>query len=381
MVLSANGRQKFVKVFESGKNGYKSFRIPAIVGLPNGNLLAFCEGRVNGSGDFGDIDIVMRRSSDRGNSWSELQVVADNEGLQAGNPAPVVDLSDSDYPKGRIFLFYNTGNKGESEIIRGEGIKRCFFKTSADGGITWSKAFDITSQVHRPNQPSVDSAFHFSADWRYYANTPGHALQMVSGPFKGRIFVAANHSWGAPQKAGGHYVAHGYYTDDHGKSFQLGQSLNFPGSNESTATELSGGRIMMNSRNQRGDVKARIVSLSSDGGSTWERSKFDTALVDPVCQGSILNICTIQGNSTIAFCNPADAERRNNLTLRISFDEGKSWVRNYLIYGSQNRLVKSPAAYSDLVKLPHRRIGILFEKDDYSCLVFTSVKWSQRGAH
>ena len=61
------------------------------------------------------------------------------------------------------------------------------------------------------------------------------------------------------------YIAHGFFTDDHGKTFHLGQSINFPGSNESMATELSHGKLMMNSRNQRGDVRARIVSISSDG--------------------------------------------------------------------------------------------------------------------
>ena len=57
-------------VFVSGTEGYKSFRIPAIVQAPNGDLLAFAEGRVEGSGDFGDIDIVMKRSKDKGKSWS-----------------------------------------------------------------------------------------------------------------------------------------------------------------------------------------------------------------------------------------------------------------------------------------------------------------------
>ena len=88
-------------VFVSGAEGYKSFRIPAIVRAPNGDLLAFAEGRVAGSGDFGDIDIVMKRSKDKGKTWSASQVVAGYDKLQAGNPAPVFDLSDPAFPKGR----------------------------------------------------------------------------------------------------------------------------------------------------------------------------------------------------------------------------------------------------------------------------------------
>ena len=86
------------KVFVSGDGGYKSFRIPAILKAPNGDLLAFCEGRLNGSSDFGNIKIVLKRSADNGKTWRPLQVVASNDSLQAGNPAPVVDLTDPEFP-------------------------------------------------------------------------------------------------------------------------------------------------------------------------------------------------------------------------------------------------------------------------------------------
>jgi sialidase-1 len=103
--LVSPGQEK-IPVFKSGTEGYKSFRIPAIIRIPGGNLLAFCEGRVDGSADFGNIDIVMKRSSDNGKTWGALQVVAEMDSLQAGNPAPVVNLTDPAYPDGRIFLFY-----------------------------------------------------------------------------------------------------------------------------------------------------------------------------------------------------------------------------------------------------------------------------------
>jgi sialidase-1 len=109
-----------VPVYFSETEGYKSFRIPAIVKAKNGELLAFCEGRVNGGGDFGNIKIVLKRSSDNGKTWSPLQIVASNDTLQAGNPAPVVDFTDVRYPQGRFFLFYNTGN-GHAERERPQG--------------------------------------------------------------------------------------------------------------------------------------------------------------------------------------------------------------------------------------------------------------------
>ncbi|MEI7829750.1 MAG: sialidase family protein [Prolixibacteraceae bacterium] len=370
-------QHKFTSVFVSGTEGYKSFRIPAIANLPNGNLLAFCEGRLNGAGDYGDIDIVMKRSSDKGKTWSPLEVVAEYGNLQLCNPAPVVDLNDPEYPNGRLFLFYNTGNNHETEIIKGNGIKHCVYKTSVDGGVSWSAPIDITLQVHRPNQPLIDPGYNFREDWRYYANTPGHAMQIQAGKYKGRIFVAANHSEGNPQKSADHYVAHGYYSDDHGKSFNLGNSLNIRGSNESMAVELSNNRLMMNSRNQKGDVKARIVSISSDGGATWDTTYFDRTLIDPVCQGSILNVGTKKGKAILVFCNAADTKNRNNLTLRKSFDEGITWSDSILVYKNQSELKQkfSYAAYSDLVRLNRNEVGVLFEKDNYAEIVFTRIKW------
>ncbi len=366
-------QSKTIPVFVSGMEGHKSYRIPAIIGLPNGDILAFAEGRVHGAGDFGDINIVMKRSNNKGKTWSALQFVAEFDTLQCGNPAPVVDLTDPQYPNGRVFLFYNTGNNHEGEVRKGKGYKQVWYKTSVDGGQTWSHAVDITLQVHRPNQPQMNPAYNFSEDWRTYANTPGHAMQFQAGKYKGRIFVAANHSAGGPQKQGMDYDAHGFYTDDHGKTFQLGLSLNVPGSNESMAAEISDGRLMINSRNQKGDIRARIIGISSNGGQTWDTTYFDHNLPDPVCQASILNIGYKKGKNILAFCNAADEKRRDNLTLRISDNDGKTWNKNFGIYKNPDK--RDAAAYSDIVKTGKKKVGVLFEKDNYSQIVFTTVKW------
>jgi len=368
-------QQKEISVFVSGKEGHQTYRIPAIIRLPTGQLLAFCEGRVNGGGDFGNIDIVLKKSNDNGKTWSPLKIIVDNDSLQAGNPAPVVDLLDPQYPGGRVFLFYNTGNNHENEVRKGNGYKQVWYKTSVDGGNTWSDATDITTMVHRLNKPDINAEWNFKEDWRTYANTPGHAIQFAEGRYKGRLFIAANHSSGPPKEHFMDYNAHGFFTDDHGKTFILGESVNIPGSNESMAVELSEEKMMMNSRNQSGNIKARIVSISSDGGATWDTSYFDLNLIDPVNQGSILNVGKKNGKAIIAFCNAADSQQRIKLTLRISFNEGKTWDKNFLIHKGDPAINKDHTAYSDLVKMSKRKIAVLYEKDDYNRIVFTVVKW------
>ncbi|HEX5169611.1 MAG TPA: sialidase family protein [Cyclobacteriaceae bacterium] len=123
-------RKKALRFSYRVLKGNKVYRIPAIISLPDGSLLAFCEGRVNDAGDFGDINIVSKRSNDGGKTWGSLQMVVDYDALQAGNPAPVVDVYDPRYPKGRIFLFYNTGNNHEGEVRKGKGLREVWYKTS-----------------------------------------------------------------------------------------------------------------------------------------------------------------------------------------------------------------------------------------------------------
>lgn len=360
-----------VTVFESGKEGYNSYRIPAIIQAENGDILAFAEGRVAGSADFGHVNIVMKRSTDKGKTWGKLTVVASNQKLQAGNPAPVLDQSDPKYPNGRLFLFYNTGNTDEGKMRHAMGIRGVWYKTSTDGGRSWSAAVDITDQTSKILRPAVNPAWRHPEDWRSYANTPGHGIQIEKGAYKGRIYIAANHSEGKPKRDYTDYVAHGFYTDDHGATFHLSDNNPIKGSNESTAAELSGGRLMMNSRNQKGDIRQRIVAISQNGGQHWDTAYFDPQLPDPVCEGSILTLKRGSHYNILAFSNDASQQSRDSMTLRISFDDGNTWRRSYLI-------ASKATAYSDIVAIGKKHVGILYEADGYQKIIFTKINWKKR---
>ena len=148
--------QEKTMVFQGGKEGHAIYRIPAIISLPNGELLAFAEGRVNGSDDYGDVNLVMKRSADQGKSWSDIQTLVDYDTLQAGNPAPVVDLFDPKHPQGVIFLFYNTGNNHEYDIRMNRGVREIWQIKSYDLGKSWTAPENITLQVHKPNNPTFN---------------------------------------------------------------------------------------------------------------------------------------------------------------------------------------------------------------------------------
>lgn len=362
-------------VFESGKEGHATYRIPAIISLPSGELLAFAEGRVNGSNDYGDINLVLKRSNDQGNSWSSIQTIVDYDDLQAGNPAPVLDLFDPAYPKGVVYLFYNTGNNHEYDIRMNKGVREVWMIKSFDLGKSWEKPVNITAQVHKPNNPKFNPTYTNPEDWRHYANTPGHAFQFQKGKYKGRIYVAANHSQGDPKDDFMEYQAHGFYSDDHGKTFKISESIEFPGSNESIAAELPDDRMIMSIRNQRGDVRQRILAFSSDGGATWDKQYFEPSLIDPVCQGSIISLMDSKGNFILAHSNNADEENRNNLSLKVSFDQGKTWPETILLDAVENPGKSAYTAYSDLVVLKDNTVGIIYEKNNYSEIVFKAISF------
>ena len=368
---SNSKRQYFseIDLFNNGSDGYACFRIPAIVTSPNGDLLAFAEGRVNGCSDFGDVDIVLRRSKNNGASWEQIEILIDQDRLQAGNPAPVVDMMDPDYPNGRIFLFYNTGDNHEYEVRSGKGIREVWFITSTDNGHSWSPPTNITAQVHRPNYPQKNEAYRFAEDWRTHANTPGHALQLTKGDKAGRIFIPANHSQKDPLPNAQDYRAYCFYSDDHGRSWEIGAEVEIPGSNESIAVELPDGRVMQNIRHQGSKQGQRIVAISSTAGASWDTVYYDAGLPSPVCQASLLAYTTPNGRDALLFSNPNNQTSRTNMTVRLSIDDGQTWPISREIRAGES-------AYSDLVIQQDGLIGLLYEHGNNGGIHYAHFNYS-----
>ena len=336
-----------VTLFPASDAATACYRIPALLRLRDGTLLAFAEARRNSCADFGWVEIVMRRSVDRGLTWSPQQVVASFGHLQAGNPVPVEDTADPRFPTGRVFLFYNTGTASTEQVRAGNGLREQWVAHSIDGGATWDEPENITAQTARLSAPP----YRNPQDWRARAMGPGHGLQTTSG----RLFIAGNHSTGAARDDDTDYVAYAFHSDDHGRSFRIVPDIAYPGSNESTAAQLGDGRIMMNSRDQSGRSRARIVSVTPEvDGSVFGVPYVDLALVDPVSQGSLLAGLR-NARNYLFFVNPANPFVRIGLTLRASLDDGQTWPKALV-------LVPAGAGYSDIALLDEQHMGVLYEQ-------------------
>lgn len=361
-LLLLSGRvEAQIPLFTANQSGYSSYRIPALITSQKGTLLAFCEGRKDGAGDAGNIDILLKRSADNGKTWSDQKVIWDDGANTCGNPCPVVDETT-----GTIWLLltHNRGDDHEGDIIKktAKGTRTVWVSKSDDDGLTWSAPADITPTTKKP-------------EWGWYATGPGVGIQIKHGPRAGRLVIPCDYSYDDPhgkvRNGPFEYGSHVIYSDDQGKTWQLGGTIT-PKMNECQVVELADGNgtLLMNMRSYFGRG-ARAHAVSYDGGASWTAPYDAPDLVEPVCQASLLRYTWPDKNnqSTILFLNPASTKIRHNLTLRASHDEGKTWpfIRT---------LHTGPSAYSSLAVVSGKDIAVLYEageKNPYETIRFDIV--------
>ena len=349
-------------LFVQGREGYNNYRIPALLTTQADTLLAFCEGREGG--DSSDIDLLVRRSEDGGTTWASKQVIW-NEGRNVcGNPCPV---QDRDTGVIWLLLTWNDSTDSGKKLHNGtaKDTRRVYVCSSQDDGRTWSKPIEITATTKK-------------IDWWWYATGPGVGIQLRQGAHKGRLVIPCDHT----SKAG--FASHVIFSDDHGKSWQLGGSVS-GGCNECQVVELADGTLMLNVRMQEDGQGKRGIATSEDGGLTWSELKLDPLLIEPVCQASFLRytLASTHGKNRLLFSNPASAPSpgqsradRVKMTVRLSYDEGKTWPVSKLLHDG-------PSAYSCLAVLPEGDIGCLYEGGEtrYGEIVFArfSLEWLTDG--
>jgi sialidase-1 len=343
-------------VYQPGEEGYSRYRIPAVVQTKQGTLLAFCEGRTGG--DSGPIDLVLKRSSDNGQTWGPLQVVWDDGDNTCGNPCPVVDQQT-----GTIWLLmtWNLGTDHERAIMDGtsKDLRHVYVTHSKDDGLTWATPTKISDTTRRSH-------------WRWYATGPGNAIQLTRGAHAGRLLIPANHS--DHDNQGHPYRSHVIYSDDHGETWELG-GIQQDKTNESAIVELGDGSVLHAMRSYHGKNR-RAMAISENGGETWGDVYLDDALDTPVCQASIVRYSwpneASDGKSRILFASPRGKER-SQMTVWMSYDEGKTWPIHKLIDPGS-------AAYSNLIPLANDHIGLLYERDNYRSITFAkfALAWLEQ---
>ena len=322
---------EFNYIYNQGTDGFELYRIPAIVKSKSNTLLAFAEARkARSNGDSGDIDLVVKRSSDNGKTWSK-QITIWNDGQNTcGNPVPIVD------DRGRIHLLmtwnFQTDKWGAITNGTGEDSRRPYYTYSDDDGITWAQPVEITSSVKKEK-------------WDWYATGPCHGIQIQKGIHKGRL-VAPNYFTTRESGKVTSY-SHIIYSDDYGKTWKPGEPTPVGGVGECSVAEIGEGTLMLNMRADEGFYRKSCTSI--DGGLTWSSPQISIDQIDCKCQGSILSI-----GGAVFLSNAASATERINMTIKKSTDNGKNWKGQYTVY-------EGNSGYSDIVELSDSQIAIIYE--------------------
>lgn len=318
-------------LFIGGEGGYTVYRIPALVTTPKGTVLAFAEARKDSWDDQGHIEILMRRSTDEGKTWTAPQLVKRDGTNAVSNPTVVVDRDT-----GTIWLcVIRTSTRkypNNDAIAKATGrISDMWMMHSNDEGATWAGPTDITKAVSRP-------------EWNRVVPGPGVGIQLRSG----RLIIPCTHFNGDVG------TDHIIYSDDHGRSWHLGGTIEGK-MDEDQIVELADGSLMINMRNYE-EKGHRGIALSKDGGLTWSKPEGDPTLTEPTCEASLIRYTTSprSNKNRLLFSNPASTDRMR-MTVRLSYDEGKTWPVEKLLNAGGS-------AYSCLTVLPDMQIGCLYER-------------------
>jgi sialidase-1 len=344
----APGSLRHVDVFTSGQDGYVGYRIPAIETAPDGSLLAFAEARKYNLDDPGgkkqDIDLVMKRSTDGGATWSAMKLIEDSgEYWSSANPATLVDRST-----GRVWLLYIRAKPGCATYSARPGTDdmQLLARTSDDSGLAWSDPIDLTRVARDMADPK----------WRASVVGPGGMIQDRTG----RLVAAM---WRFEP-----FGVYAIFSEDHGRTWQRGALVpGGPGGDECQLVELADGRIMIDFRQSNGPH--RFLATSSDGARTWSARR-PGQKVTPVCCAIERYTLKSAGDDRdrILWTGPK-GPGRSHLAVSTSYDEGQTFTNERPIYDGQ-------AAYSDLTVLKDKTVGVLWERGaerGYQFITFTRL--------
>jgi sialidase-1 len=335
-----------IVVFEAGVDGYSHIRIPSLLTLEDGSLLAFAEGRAGG--DHAKNDIILKRSTDRGITWGSIQILDDQGGDSLNDPM-AVEIRRGPH-RGRVVLFYMSFPEGcHTNCVKpgyGSDSSRNWMMTSDDRGATWSTPRDVTEIARRPTSS--------------FAGSPGVGIQLVKGPHADRLVI--------PYRQGplSRVQIYMLFSDDGGATWTRGELVDDGtdggGGDEVAIAELADGTLILNARGHNDAPKSRKTARSTDGGVTWTPLANDPSLPSPHCMASIIpfSIDTAAGSqSGLLYAGPWSPDRRALGSISVSDAAGENW-------SGPIEVVPGGFAYSQLSMIGKGEVGLLFEGAGYA---------------
>jgi len=372
-----------VAVRQHKQDGVHTSRIPGLATSKEGTLMAIYDARYNSGRDLqGHMDIAMNRSVDGGHTWEPMQIVLDM-GEWGGMPENYNGISDAcilvDDNTGDIYVaglwMYGVLDSETGKWVDGltedstrwihqwhkmgsqpgfdvKQTSQFLISKSTDDGLTWSEPVNITRAKKE--------------EWWLYAPAPGQGITLSNGtlvfPTQGRDETGmpfSNITW----------------SQDGGETWVASNPAQ-KNTTECAVVELSNGDLMLNMRDNRNrgneEVNGRSIFTTGDMGETWvEHPTSREVLIEPTCMASLHKHEYIENGeekSMLLFVNPASTSKRNNITLKVSYDDGNTWPQEKHILLDEY----SGRGYSCITTVDESTIGILYESSQAD-LVFQTV--------
>ncbi len=363
-------------------------RIPGITTTKKGTLLAIYDARRESSRDLqGNMDIGVSRSTNGGNTWEKMRVAMDM-GTWGGLPEKFNGVSDAnilvDEKSGTIFIAglwmhgvlneegkwienladtskdwnHQWRNKGSQPGFDVKQTSQFLIVKSIDDGKTWSEPVNVTRMCKKEN-------------WWLWAPAPGHGITMSDGtlvfPTQGRDDT-------------GRPFSNITYSKDGGNTWKTSVAAD-TNTTENMVVQLSNGTLMLNmrandNRFKKGADNGRSVAVTTDLGATWKvHPTSRNTLREPVCMASLHKHNYAengQKKSVLLFVNPNSTTKRNDITIKVSFDDGMTWPeKNWTLLD-----VWDGKGYSCITSIDEKTIGVLYE-GSMSDLIFQKYKLSE----
>lgn len=376
-----------VAVRQKEQDNVFSSRIPCLEISNDGVLMAVFDARYNSPRDLqGHMDIALHRSFDKGATWQPMQIILDMQewgGLPqkfngVSDACILIDRNNNDIYVAGLWMHgvlddngkwvqgvsdtttYWKHQWGKMGSQPGTGVKQTsqfLITKSTDNGSTWSKPINITEQTKRP-------------EWWLYAPAPGHGITLSDGtlvfPTQGR-------------DSKGETFSNITWSKDGGQNWTTSNPA-YNNTTECMAVELNNGSIMLNMRDNRNrnnkEENGRRICVTTDLGDTWtEHHTSRKALIEPTCMASLHKhkyMMNGEEKSILLFVNPHNYNRRDNISLQVSFDDGNTWPEEFRILLDEYR----SAGYSCITSLDENTIGILYESSQTN-LAFVQIELSE----